>query len=190
MGTKWEVDMDTKWIPAAPLPTWKSWNNRARESFQRLVREVCIAALSCRALYGLSRPPKAREQSKARGLESIWYYCWSRLAMIDGCGSGHCGVFWICKSTAVCHPVATHMPVWRSWPLFESKLYQSEVLANDTDSRIRCYSISLPFTFLMRPRRRPKDDWVSRHRSQIWSAGAFFANTTAEIFKFTAEGNE
>ena len=23
--------MDTKWIPAAPLPDWKSWNNRARE---------------------------------------------------------------------------------------------------------------------------------------------------------------
>ena len=23
--------MDTKWIPAAPLPDWKSWNNRAKE---------------------------------------------------------------------------------------------------------------------------------------------------------------
>ena len=23
--------MDTKWIRAAPLPDWKSWNNRARE---------------------------------------------------------------------------------------------------------------------------------------------------------------
>ena len=23
--------MDTKWIPAAPLPDWKSWSNRARE---------------------------------------------------------------------------------------------------------------------------------------------------------------
>ena len=25
------LTMDTKWIPAAPLPDWKSWNNRAKE---------------------------------------------------------------------------------------------------------------------------------------------------------------
>ena len=23
--------MDTKWIPAAPLPEWKTWNSRAKE---------------------------------------------------------------------------------------------------------------------------------------------------------------
>ena len=26
-----KLTMDTKWIPAAPLPDWKSWSNRARE---------------------------------------------------------------------------------------------------------------------------------------------------------------
>ena len=30
-GPSERLTMDTKWIPAAPLPDWKSWNNRARE---------------------------------------------------------------------------------------------------------------------------------------------------------------
>ena len=30
-GSSEKLTMDTKWIPAAPLPDWKSWNNRARE---------------------------------------------------------------------------------------------------------------------------------------------------------------
>ena len=30
-GQSERLTMDTKWIPAAPLPDWKSWNNRAKE---------------------------------------------------------------------------------------------------------------------------------------------------------------
>ena len=30
-GSSERLTMDTKWIPAAPLPDWKSWNSRARE---------------------------------------------------------------------------------------------------------------------------------------------------------------
>ena len=30
-GPSERFTMDTKWIPAAPLPDWKSWNTRARE---------------------------------------------------------------------------------------------------------------------------------------------------------------
>ena len=30
-NTTEKLTMDTKWIPAAPLPHWKSWNSRARE---------------------------------------------------------------------------------------------------------------------------------------------------------------
>ena len=30
-GPSERLTMDTKWIPATPLPDWKSWNNRARE---------------------------------------------------------------------------------------------------------------------------------------------------------------
>ena len=30
-GSSEKLTMDTKWIPAAPLPDWKSWNSRARE---------------------------------------------------------------------------------------------------------------------------------------------------------------
>ena len=30
-NTTEKLTMDTKWIPAAPMPDWKSWSNRARE---------------------------------------------------------------------------------------------------------------------------------------------------------------
>ena len=43
-----KLTMDTKWIPAAPLPDWKSWSSRARTGwFQGMVGEVCIVVVSC-----------------------------------------------------------------------------------------------------------------------------------------------
>ena len=44
-----KLTMDTKWIPAAPMPDWKSWSNRARElsGFKGWLEKFCIVALSC-----------------------------------------------------------------------------------------------------------------------------------------------
>ena len=41
------LTMDTKWIPAAPLPDWKSWSNRAKElaGFKGWLEKFCIMAV-------------------------------------------------------------------------------------------------------------------------------------------------
>ena len=36
------LTMDTKWIPAAPLPDWKSWNNRAKELAGKFASWLCL----------------------------------------------------------------------------------------------------------------------------------------------------
>ena len=52
-GHSERLTMDTKWIPAAPLPDWKSWNNRARELagfkgwLEKFASWLCLVHDSC-----------------------------------------------------------------------------------------------------------------------------------------------
>jgi hypothetical protein len=66
-GQSERLTMDTKWIPAAPLPDWKSWNNRARElaGFKGWVEK--FASWLC-----LVHDSYAQELKEAMNCHTLW----------------------------------------------------------------------------------------------------------------------
>ena len=97
------------WSPTLRLTCGPAGNRTTTGSLSAMSKNTALpTSPQGRLLQGLPRPARGtRTKRGSRGLESIQYYCWGPLAMIDGVAVGHCGAFWTCKSIAVCQSCAS-----------------------------------------------------------------------------------